>query len=170
MMLEKTFREAVDRSGQDPILATLPPDYEALRLSESEAKSMLETYRREVTEERRRAEVEAEELAEEERLRQELLAKVKAEEAAAPPPPQAPASPDVTPLDLTSGTPTADTDSSGAEGQGMECSNCGYTIYPAAGREWKFFGEDFVCPQCGAPKSKFRPAVDDGMDDGPQTA
>ena len=36
-----------------------------------------------------------------------------------------------------------------------ECSECGYTIFPAAGREFKFYGADFVCPACGAPKEKF---------------
>ncbi|KAK4528627.1 hypothetical protein GAYE_SCF62G6572 [Galdieria yellowstonensis] len=36
-----------------------------------------------------------------------------------------------------------------------QCQNCGYTIYPAAGREFKFFGESFVCPQCKSPKSEF---------------
>ena len=35
-----------------------------------------------------------------------------------------------------------------------ECTqgNCGYTIFPAAGREDKFFGATFKCPQCGADK------------------
>ena len=36
-----------------------------------------------------------------------------------------------------------------------ECSSCGYTIFPAAGREFKFYGADFVCPACGATKDKF---------------
>jgi len=36
-----------------------------------------------------------------------------------------------------------------------QCGDCGYTIYPAAGREFKFFGSDFVCPACGAPKDRF---------------
>ncbi|GJQ13781.1 hypothetical protein GpartN1_g5572.t1 [Galdieria partita] len=36
-----------------------------------------------------------------------------------------------------------------------QCQNCGYTIFPAAGREFKFFGESFVCPQCKSPKSQF---------------
>ena len=38
----------------------------------------------------------------------------------------------------------------------FECQRCGYTLFPAAGREWKFYGDDFKCPQCGAPKSDFR--------------
>lgn len=36
-----------------------------------------------------------------------------------------------------------------------ECSECGYTMFPAAGREFKFYGADFVCPTCGATKDKF---------------
>ena len=36
-----------------------------------------------------------------------------------------------------------------------QCSDCGYTLFPAAGREFKFYGDDFVCPACGAPKTKF---------------
>lgn len=40
-----------------------------------------------------------------------------------------------------------------------ECTSCGYIIFPAAGREFKFFGDDFKCPQCDAPKSAF---VDNG--------
>lgn len=36
-----------------------------------------------------------------------------------------------------------------------QCTQCGYTMFPAAGREFKFYGADFVCPTCGAPKDKF---------------
>lgn len=36
-----------------------------------------------------------------------------------------------------------------------QCSQCGYTMFPAAGREFKFYGSDFACPTCGAPKDKF---------------
>lgn len=37
----------------------------------------------------------------------------------------------------------------------FECSECGYTLFVAKGRESKFFGEGFKCPECGAPKDKF---------------
>lgn len=40
-----------------------------------------------------------------------------------------------------------------------ECTNCGYVLFPAAGRESKFFGANFVCPQCGSGKDAF---VDNG--------
>ncbi|KAL3933496.1 MAG: hypothetical protein SGPRY_000250 [Prymnesium sp.] len=40
-----------------------------------------------------------------------------------------------------------------------ECTECGYILFPAAGRESKFFGADFLCPQCGAGKEAF---VDNG--------
>lgn len=37
-----------------------------------------------------------------------------------------------------------------------ECENCGYTLFVAKGRESKFFGEGFVCPECGAGKDQFK--------------
>jgi rubrerythrin len=37
-----------------------------------------------------------------------------------------------------------------------ECSDCGYTLFVAKGRESKFFGQDFKCPECGAKKDKFK--------------
>ena len=40
-----------------------------------------------------------------------------------------------------------------------ECTKCGYVLFPAAGREFKFFGDDFECPGCGAGKDAF---VDNG--------
>jgi len=41
----------------------------------------------------------------------------------------------------------------------FECTSCGYVLFPAAGREFKFFGDDFKCPQCGSGKDAF---VDNG--------
>lgn len=38
------------------------------------------------------------------------------------------------------------------------CSECGYTLFIAKGREFKFYGDDFKCPECGAGKDKFNPA------------
>lgn len=35
------------------------------------------------------------------------------------------------------------------------CSECGYTLFPARGREAAFFTANFVCPMCKAPKSSF---------------
>eukprot|EP00913_Durusdinium_trenchii_P032131 g30089.t1 len=32
------------------------------------------------------------------------------------------------------------------------CSGCGYTLFPARGREGAFFNEKFKCPMCGASK------------------
>jgi len=40
-----------------------------------------------------------------------------------------------------------------------ECTKCGYILFPAAGREDKFFGVDFKCPQCDCGKEEF---VDNG--------
>jgi len=36
-----------------------------------------------------------------------------------------------------------------------ECSSCGYTLFIAKGREFKFYGDDFKCPECGAAKDQF---------------
>lgn len=36
-----------------------------------------------------------------------------------------------------------------------KCGGCGYEIYPARGREFKFFPDSFKCPLCGTPKSGF---------------
>lgn len=36
-----------------------------------------------------------------------------------------------------------------------ECGECSYTLFIAKGRNEKFFGSGFVCPECGAPKDKF---------------
>lgn len=40
-----------------------------------------------------------------------------------------------------------------------ECGKCKYTLFIAKGREEKFFGSGFRCPECQAPKKEFR-AVD----------
>eukprot|EP00904_Undaria_pinnatifida_P004391 jgi/Undpi1/13953/HiC_scaffold_9.g03604.m1 len=44
-----------------------------------------------------------------------------------------------------------------AEGTAMsyECQVCGYKMFVAKGREFKFFGDGFKCPECGAGKNKF---------------
>ena len=49
--------------------------------------------------------------------------------------------------------------SSGAPASNVySCSECGYTLFIAKGREFKFYGDDFKCPECGAGKDKFNPA------------
>ena len=42
-----------------------------------------------------------------------------------------------------------------AELHEFTCSTCSYTLFPARGREGKFFPDDFKCPQCDAPKEAF---------------
>jgi rubredoxin len=42
-----------------------------------------------------------------------------------------------------------------------ECGQCGFTIFVAQGREDKFFGSSFVCPECGAGKDQFKAGGDD---------
>mmetsp|Transcript_18114 Transcript_18114/g.46332 ORF Transcript_18114/g.46332 Transcript_18114/m.46332 type:complete len:298 (+) Transcript_18114:17-910(+) len=40
------------------------------------------------------------------------------------------------------------------------CENCGYTMFPARGRDDKFFPDDFKCPNCKAPKESFYDMTD----------
>jgi len=44
-----------------------------------------------------------------------------------------------------------------ASGNVQECTECGYTLFVAQGRDFKFFGSNFKCPECGASKDKFKP-------------
>ncbi|PXF47471.1 hypothetical protein BWQ96_02802 [Gracilariopsis chorda] len=37
----------------------------------------------------------------------------------------------------------------------FKCGGCGFEMYPARGREFKFFPDSFKCPLCGTPKSEF---------------
>lgn len=37
-----------------------------------------------------------------------------------------------------------------------ECTKCGFTLFVAKGREFKFYGDDFKCTQCGAGKESFK--------------
>ena len=47
-------------------------------------------------------------------------------------------------------------------GKVVECQECGFTLLIAKGREFKFFGKSFKCPECGAGKSKFQEIDADG--------
>ena len=40
----------------------------------------------------------------------------------------------------------------------MGCKDCGYTLFIAQGRESKFFGQGFKCPECGSGKDRFEPS------------
>mmetsp|Transcript_34153 Transcript_34153/g.107672 ORF Transcript_34153/g.107672 Transcript_34153/m.107672 type:complete len:83 (+) Transcript_34153:667-915(+) len=37
----------------------------------------------------------------------------------------------------------------------FRCEDCGFTIYPARGREGKFFPKGFTCPNCSASQESF---------------
>lgn len=50
---------------------------------------------------------------------------------------------------------TAQTESAQNELKAFKCENCGYELYPARGREGKFFPSSFKCPMCGSPKESF---------------
>lgn len=47
------------------------------------------------------------------------------------------------------------TEAEEAELHAFKCAGCGYEMYPARGREFKFFPDSFKCPLCGTPKSEF---------------
>jgi rubredoxin len=47
-------------------------------------------------------------------------------------------------------------DVSSASGNVQECSECGFTLFVAEGRDFKFFNSGFTCPECGAAKDKFK--------------
>lgn len=51
-----------------------------------------------------------------------------------------------------------DDDSMSASGNVQECTECGFTLFVAEGRDFKFFNAGFTCPECGAAKSKFKAA------------
>mgnify|MGYP003683885181 CR=1 FL=1 len=50
---------------------------------------------------------------------------------------------------------TALDDGAKAELKAFKCENCGYELYPARGREGKFFPDTFKCPMCKSPKESF---------------
>eukprot|EP00871_Galdieria_phlegrea_P004511 jgi/Galph1/5060/GphlegSOOS_G3717.1 len=37
----------------------------------------------------------------------------------------------------------------------FKCAKCGYSLFPAKGREFKFFTDNFKCPACGSTKEVF---------------
>jgi rubredoxin len=43
----------------------------------------------------------------------------------------------------------------------FSCSECGYTIFPARGREGKFFPDDYKCGMCGAGRDAFEDRIDE---------
>ncbi len=48
-----------------------------------------------------------------------------------------------------------DDDDDSPTGSVYECGECGYTLFIAQGRDFKFFSDTFECPECGAKKDKF---------------
>jgi len=49
-----------------------------------------------------------------------------------------------------------DDDVSSASGNVQECTECGFTLFVAEGRDFKFFNSGFTCPECNAAKDKFK--------------
>ena len=150
-----------------------------LGLSESEAARLTQEVKERKEEEAREI---AEKEAEEKRAREleaALMAAAKANKMPVRstklddvdlPPPSAPPS---APSDDDDGrAPPAPSDDAASDDLGVgplevpadgtheyECTKCGYVLFPAAGREFKFFGADFTCPQCNCDRSEF---VDNG--------
>ena len=54
----------------------------------------------------------------------------------------------------------ARSDAEEAELHEFVCENCGYTMFPARGREGKFFPKNFKCPNCDAPVEAFYDMTD----------
>ena len=48
-----------------------------------------------------------------------------------------------------------DDDDNASTGNVFECSKCGFTLFIAEGRDFKFYGDDFKCPECRSHKDEF---------------
>lgn len=129
-MLERCFKEYVsDEIDVNGIEETPMAAASALRLDPADAQSLFDSV---VLARLRKKEA-----------KEAALAAAAAEEAPKPD--------DVRELDY----PARSGEPAKANVHAYQCSDCGYTLFPAAGREFKFYGDDFVCPACGAPKDKF---------------
>lgn len=128
-MLERCFKEFVDEEIEQNAIEGPPMEAAAaLRIEPNDAQTLFDSV---VLARIKRKEAEA-----------AKLAAAAAEEAIKPETPE---------LD----SPARSAEPTKASVHAYQCSECGYTLYPAAGREFKFYGDDFVCPACGAPKDKF---------------
>jgi len=173
-MLENLFREMCEDlpPGTNPDSTTL----ELLGLSESEAtRLMVEVQQRKEAEEAAEAAAAEEELRalklqrELERAAEMKTVTTRATTSApvAEPPVAAPKVADADESGGSSdidpgGSPVDDVPEDVDRASGTheyECTKCGYVLFPAAGREFKFFGEGFTCPGCGSGKEAF---VDNG--------
>lgn len=173
-MLENLYRELIEEDLDAPPNADT---LQTLGLTDSDAARLTQEVKDRKAEEEREA---AEKAAEEKRaqeLEAALLAAAQANKMPVrkaptfadedPPTPPADSSPtpDAAPGPPPSvGPPAASDDDMPVETPGdgtheYECTKCGYVLFPAAGREFKFFGAGFSCPQCGAGKEDF---VDNG--------
>ena len=52
----------------------------------------------------------------------------------------------------------------------FSCNECGYTIFPARGREGKFFPSDYKCAMCGAGREAFEDKRDEIREDVGETS
>jgi rubredoxin len=153
MLLEKTFRAAVLDSNDDLLAATIPEEAEVLGLSDADAQALLDGIQKEEADARAKAAAESDEVDTAEQARAELLKRVEAEA-----PPES--------FDSPAGGSAGDATPSGSASKAggsktLECTKCGYMLFPAAGREFKFFGDDFKCPQCGSGKDAFKDVTDE---------
>jgi rubrerythrin len=156
-MLENLYRDMCEAPGADA-----PENLQILGLTEGEASRL-----REDVEEKKRmvAEAEAEKEAELQRGKEleDALKKAAEYDGLADLKKKAEGGGDKSTGGLDKDDDGAPPDEDRAEGtHEYECTKCGYIMFPAAGREFKFYGDDFKCPQpdCGAGKDAF---VDNGV-------
>jgi rubredoxin len=127
-------RAALDAELAESLLKSdfIPQGYEILGFKESEARGILQAF-----------------LSDKEQAVEEACRDIEARERTL-----------MTRMRETANESSEETSSKAGKPSGhrFECQRCGYTLFPAAGREWKFYGDNFTCPQCGAPKSEFRDA------------
>lgn len=132
-MAERCYREIVEKEIEENGAGGAPLDVAAvLRITDTEAKSIFDG----VISAREKAKIKA---------REEEAAEIEAAEA------EDASKPVVEGLDY----PARSGEPAKVAVHAYQCGECGYTMFPAAGREFKFYGADFCCPTCGAPKDKF---------------
>lgn len=135
-MLERCFKEFVSEELDAAEGESLDPPMAAAALLKLDEREAMRLFKSVVTTRQKKKDREAE------------AEKLVAEAAAAE---QVSAVDDVSELD----SPARSGEPAKANMHAYQCTECGYTLFPAAGREFKFYGDDFVCPACGSPKDKF---------------
>jgi len=147
-LTEQAYRDVVTAAGGPH--EGLQPGFEVLGLSQGEAQGVLNTMLEELRLEEEEAARIAAEKAEEERV-------LKIREAAWKGNAGEVKTHGETEEDREARKKKVRKEPERAEGtHEYECTQCGYTLFVAKGREFKFFGDDYKCVQCGAGKKYFK--------------